>query len=286
MKQNFIKLIVFLCFSGVLLAALFIIAGQIQEEPPEDNLEQTQPTTEPTTPSEPQSPTDATEPVLEENPFASSDFVREGEWMTCKTADYALGVDVSKHQGQIDWQKVADSGVEFAIIRVGGRGYGQAGNLFVDEMAQENYAAAKAAGLQVGAYFFSQAISVEEAQAEAAFILDLVKDWQLDLPVVFDWEYISDTARTANTDAETVTACAKAFCQAVTAAGRQAMVYIRPEQSFINPEELAEFSHWVALYSDTMDYSYSFTMWQYTNTGTVPGISGNADINILIKADA
>ena len=226
---------------------------------------------------------------MQTNPFTASDFVRDGEWMTCSKRPYLLGVDVSKFQGQIDWEKVAAAGVEFAIIRVGGRGYGQSGNLFADDMAQKNYIAAKAAGLQVGAYFFSQAISVEEAEAEAAYVLEQIQDWELDLPVVFDWEYISETARTANTDAATVTACADAFCKRILAAGKKAMVYIRPEQGILILEELATYPRWVALYSDNMNFPYSFDLWQYTKTGNVPGIQGNVDINIWIpeeKADA
>lgn len=289
MKQNVIKMILLLCIGAAFLGLLFLFAREFpREEKPNGTTELTTEgstaalPTETVRPTETVLPTETTGQVLEANPFVPGDFVREGEWMTCRTAQYLLGVDVSKYQGEIDWEKVADAGIKFAIIRVGGRGYGQSGKLFADEMAQKNYAAAKAAGLQVGAYFFSQATSVEEARAEADFALEQIKDWELDLPVVFDWEYISETARTANTDGATVTACAAAFCDRIRAAGKQAMLYVRPEASMLELEKLAAYPRWVALYSDTMDYPYSFTMWQYTKTGKVPGISGSVDIDLYI----
>ena len=295
MKQNVIKLILFVCLGTIFMGLLFLFAARMPQ--PQEGEQttvvttvgQSQPGTELTEPSETVLPTESTEPVLQANPFAPSDFVRDGEWMTCRKQPYLLGVDVSKFQGQIDWEKVAAAGVQFAIIRVGGRGYGQSGNLYADEMAQKNYTAAKAAGLQVGAYFFSQAISMEEAEAEATYVLEQIKDWELDLPVVFDWEYISETARTAHTDAATVTACADAFCKRILAAGKKAMLYVRSEDTILDLEELATYPRWVALHRDTMDFPYRFDLWQYTKTGRVPGISGNVDINIWIleeKADA
>lgn len=288
MKHNVIKFILLLCVGVAFLMLLLVFATEFYRgEQPEQttDAQTTEQTTVETTeevPSETVLPTQSTGPVVEANPFTSGDFVREGEWMTCLKAEALLGVDVSKYQGTIDWEKVADAGIKFAIIRVGGRGYGQSGKLFSDEMAQKNYADAKAAGLQIGAYFFSQAVSVEEAEAEADFALEQIKDWELDLPVVFDWEFISETARTADTDGKTVTACAAAFCDRILAAGKQAMLYVRPEASMLNLEELAQYPCWVALYSDTMDYPYSFTMWQYTKTGKVAGINGNVDINIYL----
>lgn len=294
MKQNVIKLVLFICLSAILLGLLFLIAGQMPQPQKEEqttgdtSLEQSIPSTEQTKETETVKPTESTGPVLQANPFAPSDFVRDGEWMTCSKQPCLLGVDVSKYQGQIDWEQVAASGIQFAIIRVGGRGYGQSGNLYADDMAQKNYTAAKAAGLQVGAYFFSQAISVEEAEAEATYVLEQIRNWELDLPVVFDWEYISETARTAHTDAKTVTACADAFCKRILAAGKKAMVYVRTEDSVLELETLAAYPRWVALHSDTMDFPYSFDFWQYTKTGKVSGIQGNVDINIWIppKADA
>ncbi len=281
MKRNVLKLLLLICIGVAFLALLMLFAREFPEkEKPEDTAASTTEQTVQTT--ETQSPTETTVAVLETQPLGASDFVRDGEFMTCTRASYAVGVDVSKYQGQIDWNQVAASGIQFAIIRIGGRGYGQTGNLFADEMAQENYRAAKAAGLKVGAYFFSQAVSVAEAKEEADYALKQIQTWELDLPVVFDWEYISPAARTANTTAETVTACADAFCQRIQSAGKTAMLYIRPETKYLNLEVLDQYPHWIALYSDAMTYAGGFTMWQYTKTGKVPGIQGNVDMNILI----
>ena len=241
-------------------------------------------TTDPSKPTEsiPTEPPAPTEPTLQSNPFAPGDFTLQGSFMSCTKTQYQLGIDVSKYQQKVDWQKVADSGITFVIIRIGGRGYGQSGALYADDMAQSHYEGAKAAGLQVGAYFFSQAISVEEAREEAQYALQLTAQWELDMPIVFDWEYVSETARTANTDAQTVTACAAAFCEEILAANQKPMIYVRPELEKLILEDLAAYDHWVALYSETMDYPHAFAMWQYTKTGKLDGISGNVDINLYL----
>ena len=271
---------------SVVLAVLLVVALLLP--PVSDSQENVPPTTESTensmpTESQPNDPTEPSQPTLQQNPFKPTDFALQDGYMSCLTAPYQLGIDVSKYQQNVDWEIVADSGISFVMIRIGGRGYGQAGNLYTDELAQSHYQGARAAGLKVGAYFFSQAISVEEAREEARYALQLTKEWALDMPIVFDWEYVSDTARTANTDAETVTACAAAFCDTILAAKKQAMIYVRPELNKLHLEQLAAYDHWVAWYSDTMDYTNEFAMWQYTKTGKVPGISGNVDINLYVQ---
>ena len=267
----------------LVLAALLIVVFLLPplSSPQEDALPTTQPT-EVSVPTEPEV-TQPHEPTLQQNPDKASDFVYQGDYLSCVSAPYALGIDVSKYQQNVDWQKVADSGITFVMIRIGGRGYGQAGNLYADELAQSHYDGARAVGLKVGVYFFSQAIGREEAEEEARYALELTAEWQLDMPIVFDWEYVSETARTANTDAETVTVCAAAFCDTIQGANKQAMIYVRPELKKLNLEALAKYDHWVAWYSDTMDYPYDFAMWQYTKTGKVPGISGNVDINLYMN---
>lgn len=271
---------------SVVLAVLLVVALSLP--PVSDSQENVPPTTESTensmpTESQPNDPTEPSQPTLQQNPFKPTDFALQDGYMSCLTAPYQLGIDVSKYQQNVDWEIVADSGISFVMIRIGGRGYGQAGNLYTDELAQSHYQGARAAGLKVGAYFFSQAISVEEAREEARYALQLTEEWALDMPIVFDWEYVSDTARTANTDAETVTACAAAFCDTILAAKKQAMIYVRPELNKLHLEQLAAYDHWVAWYSDTMDYTNEFAMWQYTKTGKVPGISGNVDINLYVQ---
>lgn len=215
--------------------------------------------------------------------YGAGDFAYDGDYLTCTAGNAVLGVDVSSHQGTVDWSQVKSAGFEFAMIRVGYRGYTQ-GSLSIDECAADNLSGAKAAGLQVGAYFFSQAISVEEARKEAKLCIEFLEDYSLDLPLVFDWEYVSGSARTGNMDAETVTACALAFCETVEAAGYEAMIYFNPHiaEEYLDLTQLTAYPFWLALYSDNMTYPYTFEMWQYTDSGSVPGIQGKADINLWI----
>lgn len=221
-------------------------------------------------------------PPPEANVFSPEDFTYDGDYLTCLTDTSILGTDVSSYQKQVDWEQVKAAGFEFVMIRAGYRGYGSAGKLMEDKRAQENYKAAKAAGLQVGAYFFSQALNVEEAKEEAAFVMEIIKDWELDMPLVFDWECLKENYRTVNVDARTLTDCAKAFCDAVQAKGYDPMVYFNPSQSRNDMylAELTQYDFWLAMYSENMNYAYKVDMWQYTNKGKIPGIQGNADINL------
>lgn len=222
-------------------------------------------------------------PPPEANPYGPTDFQYAGRYLTCLAGESVLGIDVSAHQQTVDWQAVAQAGIRFVMIRVGYRGY-ESGALEEDPYAQANYLGAKQAGLQVGAYFFSQATSEHEAREEAAFLLHAIEGWELDMPVVYDWEYISDEARTGGLDARTVTDCTRAFCQAVEAAGYAPMIYFNRHQAmeFLYLEELVDYPFWLALYSDRMTYPYKVEMWQYTETGRVPGVEGNVDINLWL----
>lgn len=218
--------------------------------------------------------------TLAENPYSAGDFTYEGDYLTCTAGSARLGVDVSSHQREVDWARVAGAGMEFAMVRIGYRGYTY-GSISTDEYAAANLTGAKAAGLQVGAYFYSQAITPEEAAEEAEFCIEFLKDHALDLPVVFDWEYVNSTARTANMDMETLTECARVFCAAIEDAGFDAMIYFNPDiaRNLLDLELLTEYPFWLALYSD-MTYPHRVDMWQYTQKGTVPGIAGDADINL------
>ena len=238
------------------------------------------PTTEATEPS--------TFPPPEKTELTAADFViGENGYMTCTARRSRAGVDVSAYQGDIDWQAVKASGITFAMIRIGGRGYGQAGSLYPDKKAQENYIGAKEAGLDVGVYFFSQAISVAEAVEEAEYVLEQTKDWELTMPVVYDWEYISEEARTAQVEPQMLTDCMNAFCKRIRQEGLETMIYFNTEQSFdmFYMEEVVNTGLWLALYTEYMFYPYKVDMWQYTNQGTVPGIEGNVDINIQLLYD-
>lgn len=220
--------------------------------------------------------------VPETNLYGPEDFTSVGDQIICITDDAAKGIDVSSFQGQIDWQQVKASGIEFVIIRVGGRGWGQAGTLYTDDLAQDYYTGAKAAGLKVGAYFFSQAITPEEAREEARFALEQTKNWELDLPIAFDWEYIGPEARTAHMDQDTLTDCVVAFCREIEKSGKDTMLYTNPSHAGVglDLETLDGMNIWLAMYSPEMTYPYYITAWQYTNNGSVPGIEGTVDINL------
>lgn len=228
--------------------------------------------------------TEETLPPPPENPFGPVDFDVDEETgeITMTSGSAMKGIDVSQWQGEIDWQQVRNSGVEFVFIRVGGRGTTE-GRLYDDDMAQSYYEGATAAGLKVGAYFFSQSITVEEAVEEAQYLLNAVKDWQVQMPLVYDWEYIGQDARTRKMDSRTLTDMAKAFCDTIRDAGYEPMLYFGRNQSMemMYLSELVDYPFWLAMYSTIMDYPYKIQMWQYTDQGTVPGISTNVDMNLL-----
>lgn len=230
---------------------------------------------------ETQNTTENTLPPPEANPIGLGDFYMEGAYLSCLSTPSVLGIDVSFWQDTIDWQQVKDSGVQFAMIRAGWRGSEQ-GVLSEDDFAQTNYAGASAAGIKVGAYFFSQAITPEEAVEEANYLLDIIKDWDVQMPVVFDWEVIDDESRTKDMDARTLTDCTKAFCETVKNAGYQPMIYFNKNQSLqmLYLSELTDYGFWLAQYDTVLNYPYKIDMWQYSQTGTVPGIAGDVDINL------
>lgn len=220
-------------------------------------------------------------PTLAENPLKPENFILQDGFMHCLSHPAVLGIDVSFWQGEINWTQVKDAGVQFAMIRVGARSSDQ-GSLFTDDRFKQNYAGASAAGIKVGAYFFSQAITPAEAVEEANFMLSAIKNWKVDMPIVFDWEYVSAEARTGSTDARTLTDCAKAFCSTVAAAGYQPMIYFNTSQSFekLYLDELAGYPFWLAQYNETLEYPYKIHMWQYTDQGKIPGINGYVDLDL------
>jgi GH25 family lysozyme M1 (1,4-beta-N-acetylmuramidase) len=245
------------------------------------------PPTEPPTlpPTEPPTEPPPTLPPPEENPFGDLDFQYEGRYLKLRGGRSLTGIDVSHWQNDIDWEQVRDSGVDFAMIRLGYRGYEQ-GGLSLDSYAIANLDGAIAAGLQVGVYFFSQALTPEEAEEEAYFVVEELEDYKefITMPVVFDWEHVSSAnARTANMrDPDILTDCTLAFLQTIEAAGYTPMVYFNRTQSwkYLNLEELTDYDFWLAAYTQRMDFPYKIKMWQYTCKGSVPGVTGDCDINI------
>jgi len=196
-----------------------------------------------------------------------------------------LGVDVSVHQGDINWQKVKESGIDFAMVRLGYRGYGT-GEPGLDEKYEENIIASREAGLDTGVYFFSQAITAQEAVEEAELVIESLKGLDVNYPVVFDWELISeDTARTDNVPVDTLTDCCVAFCETIKNAGYTPMIYQNKRTSIfkLDLNRLNDYDFWLAEYNDEPSYYYDFDMWQYTSSGRVPGIKGEVDLNISFK---
>ncbi len=192
------------------------------------------------------------------------------------------GIDVSKYQGKIDWAKVAQDGVEFAFIRVGLRGY-ETGEIVEDERFQENIEGAKAAGIKVGVYFFSQAVDQEEALEEANFVLEMIEPYEIDCPVVLDVEKVSkSSARMNGISAQQRTANAALFCQTIEAAGYRPMIYHNMEAGALLMDlgQLEDYGKWFAYYQDAFYYPYSYLVWQYSSQGRINGISGDVDMNI------
>lgn len=215
-------------------------------------------------------------------------FVRDGKGrMTYSDSSVKTytGIDVSVFQGDIDWDAVKNDGIDFVMLRVGYRGYGQKGIMGKDDKFDSNYEGAKKAGLKVGAYFFSQATNESEAREEAAFVLDAVRDCPLDYPIAYDWEFVDNgEARTNGMTSEDITVCAKAFCEAIKSAGKVPVIYFNCETGYFNYDlpQVKDYGFWLAEYYDTPSFYYNYKMWQYSKTGSVDGISGDVDMNISI----
>ena len=195
------------------------------------------------------------------------------------------GIDVSQYQYDIDWAKVKASGINFAIIRVGCRG-SSTGSIVLDNYYEKNIKGAIAAGLDVGVYFFSQAITVDEAKEEANYVLKNISGYKLKYPVVFDWEPVdSSSARTNGLDTNTLSNCASAFCGIMKDNGYTPMVYFNTQTGYLqyNLSMIDSNDFWFAGYTDVPSFYYNFQMWQYSETGTVAGISGNVDMDLCLK---
>lgn len=283
-KEVLLGLIALFVVVAVLGVAAYLVR-RMPEQPALPNipgLSATKPTqggsTIPTQPTEPK-------PTLIPNPYDASDFVLSDGFMQLVDGGAMTGIDVSYHQKEINWRKVKDAGVQFVIVRLGYRGY-ETGSLVEDNMAMKNLQSAKDAGLLVGAYFYSQAINAEEAAEEARFALEILNGFQLDLPIAYDWEYVSETARTANVDGQTMTDCTIAFCDTILAGGYETMVYFNPQMAEHKLDMIAlqdkGYPFWLAHFSDVMTFPHQIWIWQYSYTGKIPGISGTVDFNIML----
>lgn len=198
------------------------------------------------------------------------------------------GIDVSYHQGDIDWEAVAADGIDFVMVRLGYRGY-ETGRINEDERAAEYINGALEAGLDVGAYFYSQAITEKEAAEEARFVLGMLGTKKITYPVVYDWELPEDeNARTANLSSEMLNKCAVAFCNEISAAGYTPMIYSSLKMALckFDMSGLYQYDFWYVEYKDGHNpplYPYELQMWQYASDGRVNGINGDVDMNICFE---
>ena len=198
------------------------------------------------------------------------------------------GIDVSVYQGTIDWTKVSESGIDFAMIRAGYRGYGDKGSLVEDTMFAKNALGAKINKIDIGVYFYSQAINIEEAKEEAKFVVSLIKKYGIDVkyPIAIDTELSPmGTGRADNISKEKRTEVVKAFCETIKQLGYKPMIYANKYWLYdnLNVQQISQYDIWLAHYIESTDYKYQYMMWQYTNTGKVDGITGNVDKNYCYK---
>lgn len=225
---------------------------------------------------------------LDKSEVSLEKFTEKNGLKSYQAAHSAVGVDVSEFQGEIDWQQVKDSGIEFAMLRIGYRGTTQ-GQLFADESFERNYEGARAVGLDVGVYFFSQATTEEEARDEANFVLDLLGARKLQYPVAFDWELPvteSEEYRVNRVSGEDAASFGAVFCEEILAAGYRPMVYTNKycAYQFFDLNSWKDYDLWYAEYQTQPSLYYEYRMWQYTESGEVPGISHPVDLNICLKA--
>lgn len=222
---------------------------------------------------------------VEPNPWTEADFQTVDGIPVYQNEDYEVkrGIDVSEHQHDIDWTQVSKAGLDYAYIRVGRRGYTE-GQLFEDPYFARNMQGAAANGLELGVYFFSQAVNVQEAIAEARFVLEHIEGYTVHLPIMFDWEKItSEDSRTRELSLEVRTDCAVAFCETIRNAGYEPGVYFNRNIGYYGYDlsRLTDYSFWFALpESPFPNFYYAVDSWQYSFTETVPGIDMETDMNL------
>lgn len=193
-----------------------------------------------------------------------------------------VGADISKYEDYVDFVKLRKAGLDFVMLRVGARGYGT-GQLVLDEYFTDNIKRAGDAGLDVGVYFSSQAITAEEAVEEASMVLEALADYRITYPVAFDMGFVeNDTARIENLSKAEKTEIAKTFLDTIAAEGYMTVIYGDKEWLIkeIDMSKLTAYDVWLSQLQDVPDYPYRFTMWQYTTSASVDGIAGYASLNV------
>ena len=200
------------------------------------------------------------------------------------TKERSIGIDVSKWQGKIDWAKVAKdpAGIEFAIIRCGNR-YSKTGDIVEDPYFRQNIEGAIKNGIKVGVYFYSQAITKAEAVEEASAALELVKGYNLQLPIYIDTE--SSGGRADALSKAERTEILITFCEVIKNAGYKAGVYSGAYwyKNYVDTSKIEQYHIWVAQYNDVLSYKGRYDIWQYTSSGSISGINGSVDMNIAYR---
>lgn len=216
----------------------------------------------------------------EQNALADAD-KSEIKKLQVSTGNTKVGIDVSKWNGEIDWDKVKNAGVEYAIVRVGYRG-SVTGSLVQDPYFEANMKGASAADVPTGVYFFTQATNEVEAVEEASMVLQLIREYKIDYPVFIDTEGAGGDGRADDLDAETRTLVCEAFCRTIENAGYRAGVYASRNwyNNCLEAKRLEDYCIWLAEYRSVPIYQGYYQMWQYTSKGKIDGIKGNVDMNI------
>lgn len=193
-----------------------------------------------------------------------------------------VGVNVSADDGDINFKRLKKAGVDYAMVRLGSRGYGS-GNLMADEMFYENLRKATEAGMDVGVTFFSQAVTKEEALEEATRVIEGLQGFTITYPVAFDMEYVkNDTARVQGLSRDAKTEIARTFMDAIAQAGYNTILYGDKEWMFrrLDLSKLVGYDVWISQEQDTPDYPYKFTMWEYTKSAKLDGMDEPAALSI------
>lgn len=222
---------------------------------------------------------------IPKNSFKKENFRKDGEKLQYNKSNgksSVYGIDVSKYQGMIDWEQVKEAGVEFAMIRMGVRGY-NSGKVVVDENFTKNIEGALSAGIDVGIYFYSQAVTKEEAVEEANYAVAAISNYTVNYPIVFYTEEIeNDNARTNQLSVDNLTQCADYFCQTIQNYGYKPMICANKKQfaTRLDLTKLTKYDWWLLDACDFSEFPYNYTMWQYSNGGKINGIPEDVNLNI------
>ncbi len=224
------------------------------------------------------------------NSLKLEDFSEKNGVITYDGGDSSVGINVSYKAGTIDWAQVKESGVDFALIRVGYRGV-ERGQLVLDKNFEANITGATEAGLPVGVYFYSKAVTNAEAEEEATFVLEQIREYNITYPVAYFWEYdynddgsMNQNSRTIQCNGDQVTGFIETFCNKVSSAGYTASYYATKAMGYetLDLSKLASYDLWYAEYRTAPSFYYDFEMWQYTQEGTVPGISEKVPVTLAL----